>query len=150
MKISWIAAALLCLTGCAMLGIHLVEDSLTAADHNDLGFSYEAQDRLELAEKQYQKAARKDKDWHTPCFNLGNVYYKMGQPEKAAAYYRLSLKRKPDHADSMNNLAFVRMQQKRYHQARRWIDRAIAIEAKPEYLDTRQKILQQGAKESKK
>jgi tetratricopeptide (TPR) repeat protein len=148
MKISWIAAALLCLTGYAMLGIHVVEDSLTAADHNDLGFSYETRNRLELAEKEYQKAARKDKNWHTPCFNLGNVYYKMGQPDKAAAYYRRSLERKPDHADSMNNLAFVRMQQGNHPEARRWIDRAIAIDAKPEYLDTRQSIMRQNGDQS--
>jgi Tfp pilus assembly protein PilF len=138
------------MTGCAMLGIHVVEDSLTAADHNDLGFSYETRGNLELAEKEYKKAIQKDKDWHLPYFNLGNVYYQKGQLDKAALHYRRSLERKPDHADSMNNLALVRMRQKRYDQARRWIDQAIAIEAKPEYLDTRHKILQQGAGESKK
>ncbi|HDI59365.1 MAG TPA: tetratricopeptide repeat protein [Desulfobacteraceae bacterium] len=129
------------MTGCSVLGIHVVDDSLTAAEHNDLGFSYETQNKLQLAEKEYKKALKKDRNWHIPCFNLGNVYYKMHRPDKAATYYRLSLERNPDHAESMNNLAFVLMQQGDFAQARQWIERAIAIEAKPEYLDTRQKIV---------
>ena len=133
------------MTGCSTLGIHVVDDSLTAAEHNDLGFSYERQSKLRLAEKEYKKASRIDKNWHRPCFNLGNVYYKMGNPEKAADYYRLSLEKNPGHADSMNNLAFVLMEQGDYVRARQWIERAIAIETKPEYLDTLQKIVQRTA-----
>ncbi|MEE4607733.1 MAG: tetratricopeptide repeat protein [Desulfobacteraceae bacterium] len=140
-----LAAVTWCMTGCGALGIHVVEDSLSAAEHNDLGFSYERQDKLQLAEKEYKKALKKDKNWHLPGFNLGNVYYKMGRLEKAAAYYRLSLKRNPDHTDSMNNLAFVLLRQGHDAQARQWIERAIAIEAKPEYLDTLQKIVQRTA-----
>lgn len=145
MKFLLLAVLVGFMAGCGALGIHVVEDSLSAAEHNDLGFSYERQGKLQLAEKEYRKASRKDRNWHLPCYNLGNVSYQMGRPEKAAAYYRMSLERNPAHADSMNNLAFVLMQQGDLARARQWIERAIAIEAKPEYLDTLQEIVQRTA-----
>ena len=141
MKLFFITASLLCLTGCSLLGIYVLNDSLTAAQHNDLGFSYEKQSKLELAEKEYQRALKKDKAWPVPCFNLGNVYYKMGKPSKAIKYYRLGLKKEPNHPDIMNNLAFVLMEQGNDTEAKKWIEKAISIEAKPQYLDTREIIL---------
>lgn len=141
MKPFFITAALLCLTGCSLLGVYVVNDSLTPAQHNDLGFTYEKQNKLELAEKEYKRALKKDKTWSVPCFNLGNVYSKMGKADNAVKYYRLGLKRNPDHLDIMNNLAFVLMEKGNYSEAQEWIEKAIAIEARPEYLDTREKIL---------
>ncbi|MBU4318422.1 MAG: tetratricopeptide repeat protein [Proteobacteria bacterium] len=139
-----IIAALLCLSGCSLLGIHILQDSLTAAQHSDLGYTYEKQNKLELAEKEYLKALKKDKALAVPCFNLGNVYYKMGKPDQAVKYYRLGLKKASDQSDQsdiMNNLAFVLMEQGNYAEAHKWVEKAIAIAPKPEYLDTREKIL---------
>lgn len=145
MKTGLLIFALAWLSGCASLGIYVVDDSLTAAQHNDLGWTYERQDKLALAEKEYTRAMKKDRDWYLPCYNLANIHYKTGAPEKAVRYYRRALKRKPDHPDSMNNLAFVLMERGRCSEAREWIDRAIAIEPKPEYLDTRDRILRKQA-----
>ncbi|MBA3029729.1 MAG: tetratricopeptide repeat protein [Desulfobacteraceae bacterium] len=136
-----IIAAVLCLSGCSLLGVHILHDSLTAAQHSDLGYTYEKQNKLELAEKEYLKALKKDKALAVPCFNLGNVYYKMGKSKQAVKYYRLGLKKAPDQSDIMNNLAFVLMEQGKFVEARKWIEKAIAIAPKPEYLDTRNKIL---------
>jgi Flp pilus assembly protein TadD len=141
MKSFILISGLLCLAGCSLLGVHVVEDSLSAVQHNDLGFAYEKQNKLELAEKEYRRAINKDKTWVVPCFNLGNVYYKMGDKDKAVKYYRLGLKKAPAHSDLMNNLAFVLMEQGNCSEAEKWIEKAITIEAKPEYLDTREKIL---------
>jgi Flp pilus assembly protein TadD len=124
-----------------MLGIHVVNDSLSAAQHNDLGFTYEKQNKLDLAEKEYMKALKKDKNWAVPCFNLGNVHYKTGRKDKAGKYYRLGLKRNEANPDIMNNLAFVLMETGNFAEAQKWIEKAIAIEPKPQYLDTREQIL---------
>lgn len=143
MKPCFLVFVFVCLSGCASLGIHVVNDSLTAAQHNDLGWTYEQQNKLALAEKEYTRARKKDRDWHLPSYNLANIYYKMGKPKKAAKYYRRALKSAPNDADSMNNLAFVLLEQGNAPEARKWIEKAIAIEAKPAYLDTREKIRRQ-------
>lgn len=140
MKKILLFALFICLCGCSSLGIYVLQDSLTAAQHNDLGAAYEKQNRLELAEKEYKRAIKKDKDWHVPYFNLGNVYYKLANMDKAVQYFRLGLKADPRNPDIMNNLAFALMESGNTAEAKRWIEKAIAIEAKPEYLDTRDKI----------
>lgn len=132
---------LVCLSGCSSLGIYVLQDSLTAAQHNDLGVAYEKQDRLDLAEKEYKRAIKKEKDWHVPYLNLGNVYYKLSNMDKAVQYFRSGLKVDPGNPDIMNNLAFALMENGNTVEAKQWIEKAIAIEAKPEYLDTRDRIL---------
>jgi Tfp pilus assembly protein PilF len=130
----------LCLPACSIPGIYVLKDSLTAAQHNDLGVSYEKENKLELAEKEYLRAIQKDKRWHIPYFNLGNVYYRLSDNDKAVRYYRSGLKVDPDNADIMNNLAFVLMEQGNLQEAKKWIEKAIAIADDPEYLDTQNKI----------
>lgn len=131
---------LIFLYGCSSLGIHVLNDSLTAAQHNDLGIAYEKQNRLDLAEKEYKRAIKKDKNWHVPYFNLGNVYYTLSNKDEAAKYFRSGLKANPQNPDIMNNLAFVLMENGNTAEAKKWIEKALAIEAKPEYLDTQNKI----------
>ena len=128
------------MAGCASLGIYVRKDSLTAAQHNDLGISYEDQNKLNLAEKEYKRAIHKDQSWHIPYFNLGNVCYKLSKKDEAIKYYRLGLELDSKNPDIMNNLAFVLMEDGRYEDAKEWIQKAIAIEAKPAYMDTQQQI----------
>lgn len=132
--------AFLFLSGCSFLGIHVVKDGLTAAQHNDLGFTYEQQGKLRLAEKEYLLAVKKEKAWHLPYFNLGNVYFKLSEPDKSVKYYRAALKRNPENPDIMNNLANALLKSGDCREAEVWINKAIAVEAKPEYLDTRDQI----------
>lgn len=131
---------LICLSGCSSLGIHVLNDSLTAAQHNDLGIAYEKQNRLDLAEKEYKRAIKKDKNWHVPYFNLGNVYYKLSNKDEAIKYFLSGLKANPQDPDIMNNLAFALMENGNTAEAKKWIEKALSIEAKPEYLDTQNKI----------
>jgi Tfp pilus assembly protein PilF len=131
---------LICLYGCSPLGIHVLNDSLTAAQHNDLGIAYEKQDRLDLAEKEYKRAIKKDKNWHVPYFNLGNVYYKLSNNDEAIKYFRSGSKANPHNPDIMNNLGFALMEKGNTAEAKKWIEKALSIEAKPEYLDTQNKI----------
>ena len=129
-----------CFCGCSLLGIHIVDDSLTAKQHNDLGISYEQQNKLQLAEKEYKQAIKKKSNWHVPYFNLGNVYYKLLQKGEAIKYYRSGLRIDPKNSDIMNNLAFVLMEIGKCSEAKEWIEKAIAIEAKPEYISTKNEI----------
>jgi Tfp pilus assembly protein PilF len=138
------AAGVLCvflLWGCTLPKIYVIEDPLSARQRNELGFIYESQEKLDLAEKEYALAAKRDKAWAVPWFNLGNVYFKMGDHQKAKRHYREALRRDPQNPDIMNNMAYVLYKQGEYEEAEEWIDRALSIRQDEEYLDTKKRIL---------
>lgn len=127
---------------CTVPRIIVMEDPLTAAEHNDLGIAYEHKGLLDLAEKEFLRAVKCEESWAIPYFNLGNLYYRKGDHEKAEQSYREALARDERYADALNNLAFVLCGQGRYGEAKALIEKALAIEHKQEYLDTERKILE--------
>jgi Flp pilus assembly protein TadD len=130
--------------GCSLPKIYVIDDPLSAIQRNELGFAYESQGNLDLAEKEYRLAAKRDTNWAVPLFNLGNVYFKMGEHKKAKRHYLKALERDQGNPDFMNNLAYVLYAQGEYEEAEKWINRALSIRHDEEYLDTKEKIL--GAK----
>jgi len=62
--------------GCALPKVVVLNDPLTAAEHNDLGYAYERQGLYDLAAREYARAVKIDKNWGTPRFNLGNLAYR--------------------------------------------------------------------------
>ncbi len=140
MKASLLLIALLTLLSCSLPRVYVLDDPLTASQHNDLGTIYEGQGKLELAEKEYTRAVQKEKGWAVPYFNLGNVRFKQGDLNEAAEHYREAIKRDPQNPDFMNNLAYLLCVQGRYDEAQKWIDQALSIDSKEEYLDTQRKI----------
>ena len=139
---------LLCLMcACAMPQIIVLEDTLTAEEHNDLGVIYEKKGLTDLAEKEYLKASGKREEWMVPYFNLGNLCYKSGDYSRSEIFFRKALERAPGNPDVMNNLANALLMQGRIDEARKTIEEALAIDRKEEYLDTYRKILD---KESRK
>jgi tetratricopeptide (TPR) repeat protein len=128
------------LSSCAMPKIIILKDTLTAEQHNDLGYIYETKGLYDLAEKEYLLAVKKKKDWHIPYFNLGNLAFRMGSYAKSEIFFRDALNYDPHNADVMNNLANAVLMQDRPQEARLLIERAIQITHKKEYLDTLQKI----------
>jgi Flp pilus assembly protein TadD len=112
-----------------------------AAEHNVLGYAYDRQGLYGLAAKEYAKAARIDSKWATPRFNLGNLAYQKGDLKGAERHYRAALQRAARNADVMNNLANVLADQGRKTEALALIERALAIEHKPAYLDTYARIM---------
>jgi len=128
--------ALLLLSSCALPKIVVMEDKLTAEQHNDLGFVYEQKGIFDLAEKEYLLAVKKRKDWHVPYFNLGNLMFKMGDFNKSENFLRTSLNYNSNNPDVMNNLANALLMQSRYREARQMIEHALRIGNKKEYLDT--------------
>jgi Tfp pilus assembly protein PilF len=121
--------------------IIVIDDPLTAEQHNDLGVAYEQKGDFDLAGKEFEKAIKKNKDWVIPYLNLGHLYYRQDKLDQAEATLRQGLRIKGDHPDLLNNLAWVLMEKGRLEEAKSLIDKAIAIEDKEEYQDTRQEIL---------
>lgn len=131
---------LLLVTACALPKIVVLEDSLTAEEHNDLGYVYEQKEMYDLARKEYLLAAGKRDDWDIPYFNLGCLAFKNGEYPAAEEFFRKALSRAPDNADAMNNLANALLMQKRRDEARRIMEKALSIEDKEAYRDTVRKI----------
>ncbi len=132
---------LIALAGCAMPKIVILDDPLTAQQHNDLGVAYEEKGDFELAEKEYEKALKKNREWVIPYLNLGHLYYRQDKLDQAENILREGLRAKGDHPDLLNNLAWVLMEKGRLEHAQYLIDKAISIEDKEEYQDTRREIL---------
>jgi Tfp pilus assembly protein PilF len=141
MKKSILLLAVLILVGCAMPKIIVIDDPLTAQQHNDLGVAYEEKGNYPLAEKEYEKAIKKNRDWVIPYLNLGHLYYRQNRLDQAERALREGLRVKGDHPDLLNNLAWVLMEKGQLKEAQALIDKAIAIEDKEEYRDTREEIL---------
>jgi Flp pilus assembly protein TadD len=121
--------------------IIVIDDPLTAEQHNDLGVAYEQKGDFDLAGQEFEKAIKKNKDWVIPYLNLGHLYYRQGKLDQAEATLRQGLRIKGDHPDLLNNLAWVLMEKGQLQDAKTLVDKAIAIEDKEEYQDTRQEIL---------
>lgn len=122
--------------------IIVIDDPLTAQQHNDLGVAYEEKSDFDLAGKEYEKAIRKNREWVIPYLNLGHLYYRQDKLDQAERALREGLRVKGDHPDLLNNLAWVLMEKGQLEQAKALIDKAIAIEDKEEYRDTRQEIVE--------
>ncbi|HON38830.1 MAG: tetratricopeptide repeat protein [Desulfomonilia bacterium] len=120
--------------------IVVLEDPLSASEHNELGVIYERSGKIDLARKEYLKAAEKDASWPVPLFNLGNLAYAQGDPAQAERFYRRCLALDGTDADVMNNLAHVLHEMGRDIDALEFIERALAVERKPEYLSTYEAI----------
>ena len=128
------------LFSCALPRVVVLEDSLTAEQHNDLGYVYEQKEIFDLAEKEYLLAVKKRKEWHVPYFNLGNLMFKTEDYKKSEDFFRKALKYDPNNPDAMNNLANALMMQARYREAALMIEQALRIENKKEYIDTLETI----------
>lgn len=121
---------------CTLPRIIELKDPLTSEEHNDLGVAYEHKGMPELAEKEYKTASRMRPDWVVPHFNLGNLHYRSGDHGKAEDAYRKALSIDSNHADTMNNLAYLLYQKGNIQEAGFLIDKALKIAPRKEYLDT--------------
>jgi Tfp pilus assembly protein PilF len=136
---------ILLLAGCSMPKIPqiiVIDDPLTAEQHNDLGVAYEEKGDFDIAGKEYEKAIKKNREWVIPYLNLGHLYYRQDKLDQAERALREGLRVKGDHPDLLNNLAWVLMEKGQIEDAKTLIDKAIAIEDKEEYQDTRREIVE--------
>ena len=120
------AAAGISLAGCAHFVI--LNDPLSAAEHNDLGVAYENRGESDLARREYRAAIRRDRRLVRAHVNLGNLEASRGRWRAAEERYRGALRLAPDDADALNNLAIALL--RRGHEldeATRCAERAVAL-----------------------
>jgi Flp pilus assembly protein TadD len=114
------------LVGCGHLVV--LNDPLTAAEHSDLGVSYERSGRADLAEREYKKAIHRDSRLAVAHLNLGNLHAARGDWSGAERCYRDALRARPDDPDALNNLATALMRRgRRLDEAETLATRAVAI-----------------------
>jgi len=119
-------AACAVLAGCGHLVV--LNDPLTAAEHSDLGVSYERSGRADLAEREYKKAIHKDRKLAVAHLNLGNLHAARGDWSGAERCYRDALRAHPDDPDALNNLALALARRgRKLDEAESLATRAIAI-----------------------
>lgn len=112
--------------GCSLPRIIVLNDPLDARQHNDLGVSYQQRGESDLALREYERAAEMADDWARPLINRGNVLAVLGELRQAEKSYRLALRREPDNAEAMNNLAWVLLQTDETEKALEWAEKAAA------------------------
>lgn len=107
-----LALAAVVAVGCAHLVV--LNDPLSATEHNDLGVAYEEKGETDLARAQYQAALRKDPGLERARVNLGNTEAARGRWSSAERCYRRALEDSADDADALNNLAVALLRQSRH------------------------------------
>jgi tetratricopeptide (TPR) repeat protein len=91
------------LLGCGgMPGVVVMDDPLDKEEHFRLGVLYEADGKLELAEREYLAAGPMPE----AQLGLGNVYFQMSEYKKAERCYRRAIK-SSNNPSALNNLAFL-------------------------------------------
>ncbi len=119
--ILWLAS----LGSCAHFVV--LNDPLTATEHNDLGVAYESTGQLDLAASEYRHSLRLDPRQARARVNLGNVEAARGRWSTAEKCYRRALADSSTDTDALNNLALALLRQdRRLDEARSLAERAVA------------------------
>jgi tetratricopeptide (TPR) repeat protein len=131
--------ALLFLSGCSLPRIIILNDPLSAEEHNNLGRIYESQEKFDLAAQQYREALKKDKKSVPALLLLGDLSFRTRNYAEAESAYKKAIKLEPGNGDSYNNLCWVYLEQHAgMEKAEELIRKAITMtpEHRAYYLDT--------------
>ncbi len=118
--------AVLIAGGCSLPRIIVLSDPLTPEEHLNLGVSYEQNNELDAAEREYQAAS---KSLPAAFLYLGNISFRRGDYPEAETYYKQAIDKDPANADAYNNLAWL------YYTERRNLDEAERFAMKAVDLD---------------
>jgi tetratricopeptide (TPR) repeat protein len=88
----------------------VLNDPLTPEEHLNLGVSYEHNNELDAAKREYEAAA---KSLPAAFLYLGNISFRKGEYAEAEEYYRKAIEQDGSDADAFNNLAWLYYTQKR-------------------------------------
>jgi len=131
--------AMIILGGCSLPRIIILNDPLSAEEHNHLGGIYEAQEKFDLAAQQYREALKKDKKSVTALLLLGDLAYRTKNYSEAESAYKKAIRLQPGNGDIYNNLCWVYLdRQNGIEKAEELINTAIKTtpEHRAYYLDT--------------
>lgn len=133
------------LCGCtSMPRIVILNDPLTAQEHQRLGMIYESQGKWTAAAAEYSAAIEKDPASAASLAGLGNVYVRQEKFREAEKAYLRALKYEPGHPMANNNLASIYiLRGEGLDDADRLIQRALESDPghRAFYLDTRANLL---------
>ncbi len=87
--------------------IIVLEDPLSAQEHVALGVAYEQKGELDLAQREYERALKKEKDNFQARVNLGNVRLAKKAYGEAREEYLRALAIRPGDPEATNNLAWT-------------------------------------------
>ncbi len=87
--------------------IIVLEDPLSADERIALGVAYERKGELALAEREYERALKKDGSSFHGRFNLGNVRLSGKRYDAAREEYLKALALRPGSPEATNNLAWA-------------------------------------------
>lgn len=93
---------------CSGHGIYIMNDPLSADEHNDLAVIYEERGDYDLAIQHLKRAIRKDRENPLYRTNRGNVRLKMGDEKGALQDFEKATEIDPDCLEAINNLCFTR------------------------------------------
>jgi tetratricopeptide (TPR) repeat protein len=127
------------LYGCSLPRIVILNDPLSAEEHDKLGAIYESQGKLELAAQQYQEALDKEPKSVSSLLHLGDLSFRTKNYREAEASYKKAIKLQPDNGDIYNNLCWVYLERHaEMETAEDLIKKALIItpEHRAYYLDT--------------
>jgi tetratricopeptide (TPR) repeat protein len=132
------------LFGCSLPKIIILNDPLSAAEHDNLGRIYESQGKFDLAAQQYRSALKQDSKSLTSLLLLGDLSFRTKHYPEAESSYEKAIKLQPENGDIYNNLCWVYLEQNvELGKAGELIEKAMTT--KPEhrayYLDTKGMVL---------
>jgi tetratricopeptide (TPR) repeat protein len=99
--------------GCSLPRIIILNDPLSAEEHDKLGRIYESQGKLDLAAQQYQAAIKQDPKSVSSYLLLGDLSYRTKNYPEAESAYHKAIKLQPENGDIYNNLCWVYLEQNR-------------------------------------
>ncbi len=132
------------LTGCATWRGLRATDPLSPSERLNLGVSYERNGELDLALREYERAATGPMESMALTYQ-GNIYSARNDHAMAERKYRAALKVDPENVVALNNLAWLLGQEGRsLDEAEALIRRALALNPEPRepYENTLKTILQ--------
>ena len=99
------------LTGCAILRVvqpvDIPYESFSSREHNDFGVVFEREGHGRKAERQFERAVRKDPGNAIAWTNYGNALKRRGKTKSSRDAYRRALALMPGYGPAVNNLAMT-------------------------------------------
>jgi tetratricopeptide (TPR) repeat protein len=135
---------LLTLSGCSLPKIIILNDPLSAAEHDNLGRIYESQGKFDLAAQQYRSALKQDSKSLPSLLLLGDLSFRTKNYPEAESSYEKAIKLQPGNGDIYNNLCWVYLEQNvELGKAGELIEKAMTTtpEHRAYYLDTKGMVL---------